>query len=140
MRSLETETSAQPATDPAAPLCAALERFVSLLEQEREALGRHDASRLAELAARKESLAAELERLSGGWRALGARARAPWAAKLAALARRARALNEGNGRLVAALERHARARLAALGALLAAGYGPDGAARPFLRARALGEG
>ncbi len=100
----------------------ALDRLIELLERERSALAAADAQAVEAIAAEKERLAFVLSSIPGTGSSIEPLLRSK--------ARKAKLLNESNGRVIAMLGRHVSARLAALlSSNPSSTYGPDGAAR-----------
>ncbi|MDW8468015.1 MAG: flagellar export chaperone FlgN [Burkholderiales bacterium] len=123
---------------------AALAALVAVLEREQVLLVGADADAIGRIAEEKD-LAVRRAEAAGAARARraarpdpaqGEAVGAAWRALLEE-ARRARALNDANGRLIALQAGFARARLASL-AGAAEGYGPQGAAAVSAPARTLG--
>jgi flagella synthesis protein FlgN len=138
-----------------------LRGFLVLLEKEQQALAEGDVDRLVPLAAEKTEAFGRLSRLGEArGQALAAagltadrqgmeawlrqhtefqQARKTWQALLA-LAEKASALNQTNGKLIATRLAHNQQALATLMAAAnqAALYGPDGQARPLGGGRSLG--
>jgi flagellar biosynthesis/type III secretory pathway chaperone len=136
---------------------AALELLVAALERERTALASGIGEQVERIAADKEARAAEVatlgarrnERLAASGLAGGmqeflgripenALPRHAWR-RLLDKARQAKAMNEANGRLIAAHAGHVNGRLAALaGSAPGATYGPTGVSRLVGARRSLG--
>lgn len=125
---------------------AALQALLAVLQREQALLAEGEAEPVEEIAREKERAVHHAEALGAARARLAARpdpaqgeaAAQAWRALLEE-ARRARTLNEANGRLIAMQSGFARARVASLACASAgAAYGPEGPIAPAGSTRVLG--